>query len=151
MPLADHRRRVSGSLHQLGESLLRSIEAVAVHQESIEMAVLARENHRPARPADGVGDVAIVEPHPFMGETVDIWCLVDPRAVGADRLIGVIVGEDEENVRPRPQRECLKSIIHHLQSRMEKRINFMLLASDSWSPNGRFFDYIFCPFFYIRC
>ena len=101
MPLADDGRGVAGGLQQLGGRLLGRIEPGlgAVVGKAVEMAVFARLDHRPARPADRVRHKRPVEPHPFLRHAVDIRRLVAAAVVGADRLIAVIVGEDEQDVR----------------------------------------------------
>ena len=64
------------------------------------MAVLAGEHRGAAGPADRVGHEAAVEPHPLPGQPVDVRRLDQPArvAVGADGLVGMVVGEDEDDV-----------------------------------------------------
>jgi len=100
VPLADDRRLVAGLLEQLGERLLRRVELDAVVDHPVRVAVLPRLDHRPARRADRVRHKTVMEDHPLGGQAVDLGRLVDLRAVGADRVRGVVVGEDEEDVGP---------------------------------------------------
>ena len=62
------------------------------------MAVLARLNHRPTRPANAVGDIAIVESHAFLRNAIEVRRFIDFAAVARQRLVRVIVGEDEQDV-----------------------------------------------------
>ena len=48
-----------------------------------------------------LGHVAFPEEHPLACEAIDVGSLVDLRSVRADRLVGVVVGVDEEDIRPR--------------------------------------------------
>lgn len=98
--LADDRRLVAGLLEEFGERLLVLLELDAVPIHAVQVAVLAREDDGPHRPADGVGDVALVEAHAFAGKAVDVGRLVDLRPVRADGLVRVVVAVDEEDVRP---------------------------------------------------
>src|SRR5262245_41126348 len=63
------------------------------------MAVFARLNDRATRPADRVRHKRPIEPHPFLRNAVDIRRFVAAAVVCTDRLIGVIVRENEEDVR----------------------------------------------------
>jgi hypothetical protein len=74
-----------------GAAPLVGVKAVAV-------AVHTGEDHRPARPADGVGHKSVAEQHTLLREAVDIGGAVDARAIGADCLHCVVVGEDEQDI-----------------------------------------------------
>ena len=106
MPFPDHGGLVAGLAEQLGERDLRSVEHVRVVSHSIQMAVKPGLNHRARRGADRVGDHGPVEPHSPVREAVDVRGLVDDRAVGADGLEGVVVGEHEHDVGPIPFSRC---------------------------------------------
>ena len=99
MPFADDGGLISDRLEDLGESLLLPVEEVPIAEEAVAVAVLARENGGPAGAADRVANEGTIETHAGVGNTVDVRCLVDLGTVGADRLIGVIIGEDEDEVR----------------------------------------------------
>ena len=101
MPFADQGRRVAGLLQQLGKRLLRAVEtAVAVVVEAVDVRVLAGQDRRPARPADRVRHEAAIKPHPFARDPIHVRRgeQLATLAVGADRLAGQIVGEDEQDV-----------------------------------------------------
>ena len=101
VPLADHRRLVAHPAQQLRERLLRTVERRAtVHQKPVQVAVLAGEDHRAAWPADRVGDVTLAESHALLRDTIHVRRPVDARAIRADRPRRVVVGENEEDIRP---------------------------------------------------
>ena len=101
MPFPDHGSLVTGRLEELGKGLLSSVEGAAVVVESIEVAVLAGHDDCPARSADGVGDDATAEEHPLFRDAVHVRRLEQFQLmpVGADRLDGEIVAEEEDDVR----------------------------------------------------
>ena len=102
VPLADDRRLITGLLEQLGKGDLGAVElAIAVVVEAVDVRILAREHAGPARPADAIRHQAAVEAHPLFGDAVDIRGRVQLQRmpVGADRLIRVIVRENEDDVR----------------------------------------------------
>ena len=101
VPFADDRRLVAGFLQQFRESHLGRVEpAVGVVVKAVEVVVLPRQHARPAGPADGIGHQAAVEPHALPGQPVDVRRLVELArvTVGADRLIGMVIREDEHDV-----------------------------------------------------
>jgi hypothetical protein len=101
VPLADDRGLVVGGLKHFREGRLRTVEpAVGVVVEAVEVVVLAGQDARPAGAADGVRDQAAVEPDALLADPVDVRGVDElPRvAVGADRLVGVVVGEDQDDV-----------------------------------------------------
>ena len=54
-------------------------------------------------PADAVGTEAVLEQHAFRRQFVDIWCWVDalqPPAVRTNRVWGMVIRENEQDVRP---------------------------------------------------
>ncbi len=105
MPLPDHRCLVAGRLQQLWKRLLVAVESVAIGLEAVEVAVLARLDHRSARTADRIGHVAAVESHSLVGDPIEIGRRDPRRIVGTEGLFAVIVREDEHDVgsagRPR--------------------------------------------------
>ncbi len=60
--------------------------------------MLAGQYRGPAGLADGVSAEAFAENDPLLGDTVNVRRLVDLRAVRADGLGAVVVGEDEKNI-----------------------------------------------------
>ena len=102
VPLADDGRLVAGGVEQLGEGRLRAVEAaVGVVVEAVRVGVLAGQDRCAAGPADRVRHDAPVEPHPLPGQPIDVRRLDQPArvVVGADGLVGVVVAEDEDDVR----------------------------------------------------
>ena len=100
VPFADDRRLVTGLLQQLGKRGLAAVEPALVVVEAVLVAVLAGENARPARSANRIGDIAAVKPHPLGRNPVDVRRFVAIGAIGADRLVGMIIAHDEQDVRP---------------------------------------------------
>ena len=64
------------------------------------MAVLAGQDHRPARGADGVGYRTAGEAHPLSRQLIQVWSVVpgETAAIGTDGVGGVIVGEDKQDI-----------------------------------------------------
>ena len=102
VPLADDGGLVAGLLKELREGDLRAVEdGIRVVIESVQVRILAGEDNRATRTADGVGHQGAIETHAFIGEAIDVRGLVQLArvAVGADGLIGMVIGEDEHDVR----------------------------------------------------
>ena len=64
------------------------------------MAVFPSKNNSPTGCTNRVGDKGTVEPHSLIGDTVQIGCLVPVGSVGGNCLIGMIIGENEKDIRP---------------------------------------------------
>ena len=102
VPLADDGSLVASLLEELGEGDLRAVEdGIRVVIEAVQVRILAGENDRTARSADGVGHQGAIEAHAFLGEAIDVRGLVkfSRVAVGTDSLIRVVIREDEHDVR----------------------------------------------------
>ena len=102
VPLAENGRLVTGRTEQLGEGRLRTVEAaVGVVVEAIQMGVLTGQNRCAAGTADRVRHDAPVETHPLLGQAIDVRRIDQPAriVVGTDGLIGMVVAEDEDDVR----------------------------------------------------
>ena len=101
VPLPDHRGLVPGSLQHLIERRLRHVERIPrpVVDLAVDVAVLAGEHHRAAGGTDRIGAEAVQEDRAFISDPVDVRSLIDARAVGRDGLSGVVVGENEDDVR----------------------------------------------------
>lgn len=69
--------------------------------------MLTRENDGSGRGADRVGHEGPVKDHSFFGKPVDVGGLVPVRSIRGDRLVGVIIGKDEENVQRLGNQRCL--------------------------------------------
>lgn len=98
VPLTDEGRLVAGVAQEFRERRLRSVEGIAVGHQAVGVAVLTRQHGGPAGRADGIAAETPVEDHTLGSDAVDVGGLVDDRAVRADRLHGVVVGEDENDV-----------------------------------------------------
>ena len=99
VPLADHGRLVAGRLHELGEGLLVPVEDVAVLQVPVGVGVQPGQHRRAARSADRVPAEAVLEEHALARQPIDVRRHVARPAVGGDRVGGVVVAEDEDDVR----------------------------------------------------
>ncbi len=98
VPLPDHRGLVSRLPQQLRKGLLIPVKRVPVAHEPVLVTVLPRLNHRPARPANRVGHVAPREPHPPFAMRSRFGVDIRVDVIGAQGLLAVVIGEDEENV-----------------------------------------------------
>ena len=101
VPLADDGGLVASLLKELREGDLRAVEdGIRVIVEPVQVRILAGQDDRTARTADGVGHQGAIEAHAFLGEAIDVRGLVkfSRVAVGTDGLIGVVIGEDENDV-----------------------------------------------------
>ena len=98
MPLADEGRLIARRPKKLGEGLLRPVKNLGVVAYPVEMAVLSSEDSGPARSAYPVGAKAVVNPHPFPGDPVDVRGPVEAASITADGLCGVVVRHDEDDI-----------------------------------------------------
>ena len=80
---------------------------VPVGHLSIVEGMPSRKYDRPGGGADRVGHEGPVKDHSFFGKPVDVGCLVPVGPIGGDRLVSVIIGEDEENVQRLGDQRCL--------------------------------------------
>ena len=102
VPLADHGRLISGRPQELGEGRLGAVESHGVVPHAVEVAVLAGQDDGPAGGADAVSAEAVVEAHALGRDAVDVRGPVDAAPVTTDSLRSVVVGHDEQDVRPLP-------------------------------------------------
>ncbi len=100
MPFAEQRRLVAGFLQELGKRRLPAVEDRGVVDDAVAMAVLAGQQNRPAGPADRVRAEAVDESDAVPGQPVDMRRPVQAPVVAGERLEGVVVGHDEEDVGP---------------------------------------------------
>ena len=101
VPLTDDGGLVASLLEELREGDLRAIEdGIRIVIEPVQVRILAGQDDRATRTADGISDEGAIEPHAFLGEAIDVRGLVQFSgvAVGADGLISVVIGEDEHDV-----------------------------------------------------
>lgn len=104
MPFSDHAGVIAGGLQHLRDGWLRTVE----HIEdgcAVGVGILAGEHDGATRGADRVGDEGVIETHPPAGETIQVRRLIYLGAVGADRVLGVIIGKDEKNIGTRRRSE----------------------------------------------
>lgn len=105
MPLSDKRSFVARSteyVRDVWRSRVRAGERIVQRSHGVDVRVLSGQDDRSAGRADGIRDEALVEPHALTADPVDIRCwsdLCQPPAVGADRVAGMIVRHDEQDVR----------------------------------------------------
>ena len=98
MPFADDGGVVTGLLQQFGQGRLGAVEGVPVIPHPIEVAVFSGEQYCPAGRADGVGDKAVFKQSPLFRQPVDMRRCNQLAAIAADRLLGMVVRHDEEDV-----------------------------------------------------
>ena len=104
VPLADERRLVprlpqaAGERHQ---GVADHVQAeLVVIDDAVPMGVLPREEAGAARRAEGRGDEEVAEQDALARQAVDVWRLGERVAGGAERIPALIVGDDEDDVRP---------------------------------------------------
>ena len=98
MPFTHQSGLIAGLLQQLREGLLRAVEHHRVVDLPVTMAVLPGQQHRPAGSTDRIGAETTLEAHPPRRQPVDVGGAVNHAAIGADGLVAVIVGHDENDV-----------------------------------------------------
>ena len=98
VPFAHNCSLIPGLLQQFGEGELRTVEAGAVVDEAIGMAMLAREHTGAAGATDGVGYEAVGEAYALIGYAVNVGRFNVTLVVGTDGLVRVVVAHDEEDV-----------------------------------------------------
>ncbi|HYN82791.1 MAG TPA: hypothetical protein VES88_14985 [Gemmatimonadaceae bacterium] len=104
VPFAEERGLVSRRLHQPRKGDGGGMQRFGVGHHTVQMSVLAGEHGRARRPADGIRDEGVDEQHPGACEAVEVRCARKVRAVfqvGRDRMRGVVVGHEENDIRPR--------------------------------------------------
>ena len=102
MRLAVEGGLIAGLLQQLGKCLLIPVKAIAVVHEAVLVAVLTTENSGAAGATNRIGAEAIAHHHALGSELIDGGCRVDalePAVVGTYGIRGMIIGEDEQDVR----------------------------------------------------
>ena len=104
MPLTRNTRLISGSLqlpHKIGVIVFQRL---IQPQHPIFMAVLPRNNTRPARRTQRVIADTIIKPHALTSDAVNIRCihhLIQPSVITTDGIHGVIIRHNVENIRTR--------------------------------------------------
>src|SRR6185312_13633714 len=101
VPFADDSGLIAGFLQQLWEGGLRTVEAaVGVVVEAVGVRILAGDERGPARAADRIANHAAIEANSVLTDAIDIRRVEQLAgvAVGTDGLVGVIVGEDDDDV-----------------------------------------------------
>src|SRR5262249_7414646 len=97
MPFPDHAGVIAGLLQHLRNCRLAAIKTIE-HSDAVDMAVLAGQNGRATGRANRVDGETIEEPHPFVGNSVQVGRFVDSASVTAHRMRRMIVSHDEQNV-----------------------------------------------------
>ena len=130
VPLADERGLIARAPQRLGEGPLRTVERLPlVGREAVDVAVLAGKDGGAAGSADGVATEALFEQAALARQPVNVRRQVvfaaegaEPPVVGADGLQGMVVAEDEQEVRlaacrrgPRGQETAGQSEAHALE------------------------------------
>ena len=88
-------------MKKFGESLLVTVELIAVTHESIQVAMFAGLNHRTAGAANGVRAKAIDEQHAFVGKAIDVGRgshILQPTFVGANGMGRMVIREDKQDI-----------------------------------------------------
>ena len=99
MPLPYNRGLIARLLQQFGKGLLIPVKDYPVHHEPIQVTVLSRLDHRPARTANGVRHIAAIEFHPLLSDTIHVRRRHPAGIIGAQRLLAMVVRKDENDVR----------------------------------------------------
>ena len=101
VPFADHGRLVTGLADQPGQVLAGGFETSAERGHAVDVAVLSGEQRGPAGRADRIGAEGVLEDHALRGEAVERGRGVErgqASAVGSERVRGMVVGHDEQDV-----------------------------------------------------
>ena len=86
VPLSDQGGAVTGFSEEFGEGDLRTIEDVPIGHLSVVEGMPARENDRPGRGANGIGDIAALEGHSLICDAVEVRGLYQFRSIGTDGM-----------------------------------------------------------------
>ena len=100
MPFAHNCGLVARLLQKFRQRLLTAVEPDSIVNDSVEMAVLARQDNCSAWRADAVGAETVVESYASGGKSVDIWCLVNSTSIRTDGVRRMVVAHDEDDIRP---------------------------------------------------
>lgn len=102
VPFPNHGGLVAGALEKFGKCRLGAVESrpSGVIVDSIRMGVFPGEDGGTAGASDGIWVEATIKADTNPGDAVDVWGREEISAisVGADRRIGVGVGEDEDEI-----------------------------------------------------
>ena len=100
--LAKHGGLIAVLVKQLREGHLGGIERKTVVDLAVEMRVFTRQNGRPGRRTDGVGNTGIAKQHPALGNAVNIGRLDQLVRIGAKGLISMVIRHDEDDIGSGP-------------------------------------------------
>ena len=98
MPFPYHSGLIARLLQQFGKGLLIPVEDYPIHHEPIQVTVLSRLDHRPARPANGVRYIAAIEFHPLLSDTIHVRRRHPAGVIGTQGLLAVVVRKDENDI-----------------------------------------------------
>lgn len=99
MPLPDHAGVIAPRLQVLGDGIAGAVEGVE-DRHAIFVGILAGEERGPARGTDRVGDKRIGEPGTGGGKPVEVRRRIHLRAIARDRMLGMVIGENKDDVGP---------------------------------------------------
>ena len=94
------RRLGTTVLKQFGKCQLRTVEPVAVYHQPVGVTVLAGQDRRTAGRTNRIAAETPVQRDAFGGNPVDVRGGIDSGSVGADRLNGVVIGKNKQDVGP---------------------------------------------------
>ena len=98
VPFADQRCLVAAGAQMLGDIGSAVVDRSRQRGDIVDVIIGTGEDCRTARRADRVGDIAMVQPHAFDGNPVEIGRRVDACPVATDCLGCVVIGHDEEDI-----------------------------------------------------
>ena len=109
MPLANGPSRIAGGTERIGDGGFGEWQAVGggggvpfgIKFVAEALLVTASENSGAGGTAHGVGDVAIGAPDARGGEAIQVRRRNIAATLEADVVVPEIIGDDEQNVRPR--------------------------------------------------
>ena len=99
MPLAEDGGGIAVGSEQLRVGGEAGVQRGFQSGDAVDVVVGAAEDGCSAGRADGVGAIAMVESHAFVGDAIQVGSLVDAAAVGAYGMSSVVIRHDEHEVR----------------------------------------------------
>ena len=89
---------ITGGLETFRNMVPGAIKAVE-GGHPIQVGILSREQDGPAGSADGIGHEGFCKADSILRQTINIRSLIDLGTIGGDGVLGVVVREDEKDVR----------------------------------------------------
>ena len=108
MPFSNHSGLITLFLQKFWKGLLLPVKPLPIGELSVQMAVFPRENNRPTRSTNRVGDKGTVKKHAILGNTINVRGFIPIGTISRNGLIGMIIGKDEEYIQwlPINKRAC---------------------------------------------